>query len=163
MLTGVLGSAARTPAVCRRTACRRVSRARHGRVAQESLSHLGMRNALHLARRTASDSVEPLVGMAGFEPAASSSRTRGSLGEQGHSWFEASVQAVECAQTGNHLVAQSGASTRELMQRMGHSTMRAALIYQHATEARSRDLADRLNALVTGQLQASEDGGWTDA
>ncbi len=50
--------------------------------------------------------------------------------------------------TGNHLVAQSGASTRELMHRMGHSTMRAALIYQHATESRSRDLADRLDALV---------------
>lgn len=50
--------------------------------------------------------------------------------------------------TGNHLVAQSGASTRELMHRMGHSTMRAALIYQHATEARARALADRLNALV---------------
>jgi hypothetical protein len=31
---------------------------------------------------------------------------------------------------------------------MGHSTMRAALIYQHATESRSRALADRLNALV---------------
>jgi len=50
--------------------------------------------------------------------------------------------------TGNHLVAQSGASTRELMHRMGHSTMRAALIYQHATESRARDLADRLDALV---------------
>lgn len=50
--------------------------------------------------------------------------------------------------TGNHLVAQSGASTRELMHRMGHSTMRAALIYQDATEARARALADRLNALV---------------
>jgi len=34
------------------------------------------------------------------------------------------------------------------MHRMGHSTMRAALIYQHATEARARALADRLNALV---------------
>ncbi len=53
--------------------------------------------------------------------------------------------------TGNHLVAQSGASTRELMHRMGHSTMRAALIYQHATESRSRDLADRLDALVKAQ------------
>ncbi len=34
------------------------------------------------------------------------------------------------------------------MHRMGHSTMRAALIYQHATDARSRVLADRLDALV---------------
>jgi integrase len=50
--------------------------------------------------------------------------------------------------TGNHLAAQTGASTRELMQRMGHSTVRAAMIYQHATDARSRELADRLDALV---------------
>ncbi len=60
--------------------------------------------------------------------------------------------------TGNHLVAQSGASTRELMHRMGHSTMRAALIYQHATESRSRALADRLNALVAAHRDASSGG-----
>lgn len=53
--------------------------------------------------------------------------------------------------TGNHLAAQTGASTRELMQRMGHSTVRAAMIYQHATEARSRQLADRLDALIRDQ------------
>ncbi|GAA4117838.1 site-specific integrase [Knoellia locipacati] len=53
--------------------------------------------------------------------------------------------------TGNHLAAQTGASTRELMQRMGHSTVRAALIYQHATDARSRHLADRLDTLIRGQ------------
>jgi integrase len=55
--------------------------------------------------------------------------------------------------TRNHLVAQSGASTRELMHRMGHSTMRAALIYQHATESRSRVLADRLDALVRAERE----------
>lgn len=53
--------------------------------------------------------------------------------------------------TGNHLAAQTGASTRELMQRMGHSTVRAAMIYQHATDARSRHLADRLDALIREQ------------
>lgn len=56
--------------------------------------------------------------------------------------------------TGNHLASQTGASTRELMQRMGHSTLRAALIYQHATDARSRELADRLNDLVRRQRGA---------
>jgi integrase len=61
--------------------------------------------------------------------------------------------------TGNHLVAQAGASTRELMDRMGHSTMRAALIYQHATEARSRTLADRLDALVTAQREGAGHAG----
>src|SRR5689334_3069278 len=35
--------------------------------------------------------------------------------------------------TGNHLAAQTGASTKDLMARMGHDDMRAALIYQRAT------------------------------
>ncbi|WP_049887593.1 tyrosine-type recombinase/integrase [Saccharopolyspora spinosa] len=50
--------------------------------------------------------------------------------------------------TGNHLPAAAGASTRELMHRMGHGSIRAALIYQHATSERDRVLADRLDALV---------------
>lgn len=54
--------------------------------------------------------------------------------------------------TGNHLAAVSGASTRELMQRMGHSTMRAALVYQHATDGRAREIADRLSALVEAEV-----------
>ena len=58
--------------------------------------------------------------------------------------------------TGNHLIAQAGASTRELMQRMGHSTMRAALIYQHATEARDRALADRLDDFIRAQVKPRE-------
>lgn len=60
--------------------------------------------------------------------------------------------------TGNHLMAQSGASTRELMDRMGHSTMRAALIYQHATDERARELASKLDDLV---LRHRADGGPT--
>ena len=36
--------------------------------------------------------------------------------------------------TGNHLAAQTGASTKDLMARMGHDDMRAALIYQRATQ-----------------------------
>ncbi len=58
--------------------------------------------------------------------------------------------------TGNHLMAQSGASTRELMDRMGHSTMRAALIYQHATHERARELADKLDALVSERRNQDE-------
>jgi integrase len=34
---------------------------------------------------------------------------------------------------GNTLATSSGASARELMHRMGHASMRAALIYQHVT------------------------------
>lgn len=64
--------------------------------------------------------------------------------------------------TGNHLVARSGASTRELMQRMGHSTMRAALIYQHATESRARALADRLDALVVAERDGTSGNDGSD-
>ncbi|MHC5702388.1 tyrosine-type recombinase/integrase [Streptomyces tirandamycinicus] len=49
--------------------------------------------------------------------------------------------------TGNTLAA-AGASTRELMTRMGHSTARAALIYQHMTADRDRAIADRLGAMI---------------
>jgi integrase len=50
--------------------------------------------------------------------------------------------------TGNTLAASTGASTRELMARMGHSSMRAALIYQHATVERDHAIADAISQLV---------------
>jgi integrase len=50
--------------------------------------------------------------------------------------------------TGNTLTASAGASTKELMARFGHSTTRAALIYQHATEERQRTIADALNERI---------------
>jgi integrase len=45
--------------------------------------------------------------------------------------------------TGNALTAGAGASLRELMERMGHASTRAALIYQHSTDERQRTLAER--------------------
>jgi integrase len=50
--------------------------------------------------------------------------------------------------TGNTLAAASGASTRELMHRMGHASMRAALIYQHATSERDREIADGMDKRI---------------
>ena len=49
--------------------------------------------------------------------------------------------------TGNTLAAATGASTKELMVRMGHSSARAALIYQHATVERERFIAAALNEM----------------
>ncbi len=46
--------------------------------------------------------------------------------------------------TGNTWAAATGASTRELMSRMGHATPDAALRYQHATEDRDRVIAQAL-------------------
>ena len=50
--------------------------------------------------------------------------------------------------TGNTLAASTGASTKELMSRMGHSSARAALIYQHATFDRDRSIAAALSELA---------------
>ncbi|MGH9061670.1 MAG: tyrosine-type recombinase/integrase, partial [Acidimicrobiales bacterium] len=41
-----------------------------------------------------------------------------------------------------------GVTTKELMARIGHSSPRAALIYQHATEERDRAIADYLDAQI---------------
>jgi integrase len=45
--------------------------------------------------------------------------------------------------TGNTLTADEGASLRELMDRMGHSSPRAALIYRHSSDERQRKLPMR--------------------
>jgi integrase len=56
--------------------------------------------------------------------------------------------------TGNTLAASTGASTKELMRRMGHSSMRAALIYQHSSDERDREIADGITRrLKNGRKQ----------
>ena len=54
--------------------------------------------------------------------------------------------------TGNTLAASTGASTKELMARMGHASPRAALIYQHATEERDAVIAEGLSKMVRDAL-----------
>jgi integrase len=58
--------------------------------------------------------------------------------------------------TGNHIAAATGASLRELMGRMGHSTTRAALIYQHRTTERDRLIAATMSALVEAELDQAD-------
>jgi integrase len=50
--------------------------------------------------------------------------------------------------TGATLAAQSGASLKDIMRRIGHSSVRAALIYQHASEDADRRIAARLGAMA---------------
>jgi integrase len=64
--------------------------------------------------------------------------------------------------TGNMLTAATGATLRELMDRMGHSTTRAALIYLHSSDARQREIAGALSHLAErqiGDLTGSVNGG----
>lgn len=46
------------------------------------------------------------------------------------------------------LAARTGATTKELMARLGHASPRAAMVYQHATEDRDRLIADRLTEMT---------------
>jgi len=50
--------------------------------------------------------------------------------------------------TGNTMAAAQGASLRELMERMGHSSTRAALIYLHATRERDQAIAAGMGKLL---------------
>ncbi len=62
--------------------------------------------------------------------------------------------------TGNTMAAGQGASLRELMERMGHSSARAALIYQHATQERDEAIAAGMGKLLRqARRKAQEAGG----
>lgn len=55
--------------------------------------------------------------------------------------------------TGNTLAGEGGASLRDLMERMGHDSVRAAMIYQHPTSEASHRIADS----ISGMIQRAED------
>ncbi|MGI5205638.1 tyrosine-type recombinase/integrase [Spirillospora sp. CA-108201] len=59
--------------------------------------------------------------------------------------------------TGNTLAAQSGANLRDLMDRMGHDSVRAAMIYQHATSEVGRAIADALNNKIKAEQGGDDD------
>jgi integrase len=59
------------------------------------------------------------------------------------------------------MAAQAGATLAELMARMGHSTAKAALVYQHVAEGRDRIIAERMSLLAEPSLiPALTDDGW---
>ena len=54
------------------------------------------------------------------------------------------------------MAAAQGASLRELMERMGHSSTRAALIYLHATRERDEAIARGMGQLLTDARKTSK-------
>jgi integrase len=57
--------------------------------------------------------------------------------------------------TGNTLASASGASLRDLMARMGHDSMRAALIYQHRTQGADGKIAAAMEELISAHEDES--------
>ena len=64
--------------------------------------------------------------------------------------------AVGAQDAGNMLAADAGANLRELMERMGHSTTRAATVYLHGGTERQQAIADELSRQAAEQLGRSK-------
>ncbi|WP_246158121.1 tyrosine-type recombinase/integrase [Micromonospora palomenae] len=58
--------------------------------------------------------------------------------------------------TGNTIAARTGASTRELMARMGHDSAQAAMIYQHATSEADRAIAQAVSAAMKAERKKAK-------
>lgn len=59
------------------------------------------------------------------------------------------VKPHDLRHTGAMLAADTGATTKELMARLGHDSPTVAMKYQHAVKARDRSIADALGAAIT--------------
>jgi len=78
-------------------------------------------------------------------------------------WYQALAEAGlpgihfhDLRHTGKAFTAATGATLRELMDRMGHSSTRAALIYLHGNDDRQRAIADGLSKLAQRELRRQE-------
>jgi integrase len=59
--------------------------------------------------------------------------------------------------TGGTLAAQTGATLKEIMARIGHGSTWAAMIYQHATSERDRRIAEALDLMIREARAAGEE------
>jgi hypothetical protein len=53
---------------------------------------------------------------------------------------------------------RTGATTKELMARLGHASPQAAMIYQHAASDRNRSIAEGLTAMLREAAQQDSTG-----
>lgn len=66
------------------------------------------------------------------------------------------VKPHDLRHTGATLAAATGATTRELMARLGHTNPDVAMRYQHAVKERDRSIADALGDAITAAGKADE-------
>jgi integrase len=67
------------------------------------------------------------------------------------------VRPHELRHTGATLAAATGATTKELMRRLGHSSPAAALLYQHAADDRDAAIARALDVMLGAASGSSDD------
>jgi integrase len=69
---------------------------------------------------------------------------------------QSEIHIHDLRHTGNQFTADAGANPRELMARMGHDSLRAALIYLHSSNARQRALAEAVASAARSELAKSK-------
>jgi hypothetical protein len=69
------------------------------------------------------------------------------------------VHLRDLRHTGNQFSAEAGANIRELMERMGHDSTRAALIYLHSSADRQRWIADQVGRNAKAALSKLKRSG----
>jgi hypothetical protein len=69
------------------------------------------------------------------------------------------VHLHDLRHTGNQLSAEAGANLREMMERIGRDSMRAALIYLYSSPDRQRAIADQLGKNARSALGKSKRSG----
>lgn len=79
-------------------------------------------------------------------------RARRVLGLQG-------VRLHDLRHVAGTMAAATGASTKELMHRLGHASPRAALRYQHATAKRDEAIADGIDRILDAAQREGESSG----
>ncbi|WP_394328208.1 tyrosine-type recombinase/integrase [Couchioplanes caeruleus] len=67
--------------------------------------------------------------------------------------MDTGLHLYDLRHTGSTWSAQSGATLKELMARIGHSSIRAAMIYQHASRDRDDAIAAALKRADRGGSQ----------
>jgi hypothetical protein len=65
------------------------------------------------------------------------------------------IHVHDLRHTGNTMAADAGANLRELMDRMGHSTTRAAMVYLHGSDKRQQAIAEALSRRAAAELGRS--------
>jgi hypothetical protein len=74
----------------------------------------------------------------------------------------AGVHVHDLRHARNHIAAGTGAGLRESMGRMGYSTTRAALIYQHRTAERDQFVAAAISGIVEAELNGADSSSGTE-
>jgi integrase len=69
------------------------------------------------------------------------------------------IHVHDLRHTGNTFTAETGASLAELMNRMGHSSTRAAQVYLHTREERGHQIAASLDRMARRELDQAQEQG----